>query len=127
MCYDRAEEEGRSVSGRHLSCNESKNCFNYNTCDVNNAGDGEILQHCEYSITFADHSKMKGMWMSDIVTLRDSRVDSSATLRIRHKIAELSEMGFLFKYGPHDGVLGLAPRSTSLHSMLFMKVILFSY
>ena len=65
---------------------------------------------------------MDGRWILDVITLEDAR-DPSANLKVTHRFAELSELGFSFKYGPFDGVLGLAPRSSSLHSILHYQAM----
>jgi len=116
-CHENAESEGRSVSGRHLLCNETSRCSNHNECDPNSRTDSE----CRYSMEFADHSKIEGRIVEDVVTLRDSR-DSRSEVYVRNRIAELSELGFIFKYGPMDGILGLAPKSSSLQSQMFLQV-----
>jgi hypothetical protein len=81
-----------------------------------------------YKMEFADHSTMEGRWVTDVVTLGDKDSQghggsklSSASVNVT--FAELSNMGFIFKYGPFDGVLGLAPRSTAVHLLHLHKNI----
>ena len=132
-CAENAEMEGRSVSGRHLLCNESNRCSNRADCNTKLAansndgggapdgGSGVKLPFCEYKVEFADHSTMQGRWMHDLLTLQDSH-DPRRVIAAKQDFAELSQMGFVFKFGPFDGVIGLAPKTTSLQSLLHKQV-----
>jgi hypothetical protein len=101
-------------------CNESADCANTRLSLPCNPAASNGDSDCKYQVEFADHSKMDGRLTRDMVILRDSRGGAStgAVLQLTHTIAELSDMSFIFKNGPQDGVLGLAPSAGSLHSVL---------